>query len=891
MSAASNNHKRTLFTTIATLLLACNIFAQQSDPLEQLRKYAGNIHQFNTIFPQEKVYLQFDNTAYFAGETIWFKAFVVKASNLQRAESTVLYVDLLSPSGVVLQQQKLKIKGGQADGCIMLTDQSTEQARSLRGILPYPSGYYEVRAYTQFMMNFSQDAIFSRVFPVYAKPDKDGDYEHRILTQGSWTEEKRPEGSKLKDINVTFYPEGGQLVSSAECRMAFKAIGNDGRNLDGVLQLSTTRGVIEARTEHDGMGCITFIPNQVKGSPQFITDQESERLTLPKARQDAYTLKTIRNGDSLKVVISRGPEAHAPLLGLTVTVRGEVYAYESVHFNHWQEISIDISMKNWPLGVCNLTLYSSQGEILATRALFHSVPEFQAPQIKVSSAGSSINPFSKIRLSFDLVDSRTGAPFKDRFCVSVRDASDYGTSFSGNILTNLLLTSDLKGCIERPEYYFESDDDEHRRALDLLMMVQGWSSYSRYDWSVMSGNEIYEEKRRLEDSLSINGWILSNKRRRRDSLLEGVNVFVTVQPSGSQQVEWARYTTADIGYFGFDTKDYYGQADLLMMVQHQMEPGIFEADRKARIKLERALTPTPRYIADAEKRISGLDRADHVNLVQLDPESSSQLIPQDGIILPEVTIKEKRRYIDYFTFHAYDIKKDVELELDMGEYPSDVLGYLLDKGYSCYLNPDQSSAQTSPAFKGDFFVDGMPVFWYVHDDDKCLYQGVFEEPWTLDTRDLEGMLVFDSPAELTEISQSVPLYIKYINSHNDTDAQTAMRMASTGRSVRYRLVDIHVKNEKDILSDKTKRNLGQRVGVLDGFTIQTVQFYHPQYPDGPVAGDVDYRRTLYWNPNLITDENGHAEIEFYNNSYSRHLNISGAGITASGTPYSLDSNF
>ena len=324
---------RKILFTIATLLLACNIFAQQSDPLEQLRRYAGNIHQFNTIFPQEKVYLQFDNTAYFAGETIWFKAFVVKASNLQRAESTVLYVDLLSPSGVVLQQQKLKIKGGQADGCIVLTDQSTEQARSLRGILPYPSGHYEVRAYTQFMMNFSQDAIFSRVFPVYAKPDKDGDYEHRILTQGSWTEEKRPEGSKLKDINVTFYPEGGQLVSSAECRMAFKAIGKDGRNLDGILQLSTTRGVIEARTEHDGMGCITFIPNQVKGSPQFITDQESERLTLPKARQDAYTLKTIRHGDSLKVVISRGPEAHAPLLGLTVTVRGEVYAYESVHFN------------------------------------------------------------------------------------------------------------------------------------------------------------------------------------------------------------------------------------------------------------------------------------------------------------------------------------------------------------------------------------------------------------------------------------------------------------------------------------------------------------------------------------------------------------------------------
>ena len=114
---------------------------------------------------------------------------------------------------------------------------------------------------------------------------------------------------------------------------------------------------------------------------------------------------------------------------------------------------------------------------------------------------------------------------------------------------------------------------------------------------------------------------------------------------------------------------------------------------------------------------------------------------------------------------------------------------------------------------------------------------------------------------------------------------------STDKLIRYRLVDIHVKNESDILSNKAKRNLGQRVGILDGFTIQTAQFYSPVYPEGPVPGDVDYRRTLYWNPNVVTDSLGHAEIEFYNNSYSTRFNVNGAGITRSGTPYNLDIDF
>ena len=101
---------------------------------------------------------------------------MVNASNLRLTPSKVLYVELLSPDGVILKQEKLKITEGQADGSIELMDNSTRQARELRGVMNYPSGYYEVRAYTANMLNFNYNTLFSRILAVYERPETDGDY-------------------------------------------------------------------------------------------------------------------------------------------------------------------------------------------------------------------------------------------------------------------------------------------------------------------------------------------------------------------------------------------------------------------------------------------------------------------------------------------------------------------------------------------------------------------------------------------------------------------------------------------------------------------------------------------------------------------------------------------
>lgn len=173
--------RRLIFLTLTLAMCFPSVSAEDidvQDPkesvgiIDELMRFADNIRRFNSIYPQEKVYLQFDNTSYYTGETIWFKAFVVNASTLKKAQSKVLYVDLISPTGVLLKQQKLKIENGQADGSFSLLDGAVSQARIKRGMIGYPSGFYEVRAYTNYMLNFNEETYSPACLPYMRNPSR-----------------------------------------------------------------------------------------------------------------------------------------------------------------------------------------------------------------------------------------------------------------------------------------------------------------------------------------------------------------------------------------------------------------------------------------------------------------------------------------------------------------------------------------------------------------------------------------------------------------------------------------------------------------------------------------------------------------------------------------------
>src|ERR1700739_1906384 len=93
---------------------------------------------------EEKAYLQFDKPYYAAGDTMYFKAYVVNGeTHLLSDLNGVLHVDFIGMSGNILQSEKLRLDSGRTSGDFALPDLLSASS-------------YRVRAYTQWMLNNEQ---------------------------------------------------------------------------------------------------------------------------------------------------------------------------------------------------------------------------------------------------------------------------------------------------------------------------------------------------------------------------------------------------------------------------------------------------------------------------------------------------------------------------------------------------------------------------------------------------------------------------------------------------------------------------------------------------------------------------------------------------------------
>lgn len=455
----------------------------------ELDKLIDRARLFGERIPQEKVFLHLDNTSYFLGDTIWYAAYTRQTNNdLPSTISNVLYVELLNNDGYVMERQIVKMAEGRGHGNFYLNPEMY-------------AGFYELRAYTRWNLNWGQyehehgeaakrwfvsedkeheffrdyDKLYSRVIPVYDAPtDSTAFYHDMTLRPMRRYFRKEPDKRKMQ---INFFPEGGNLIEGVENQVAFEAAWDDGEWLEGTLNVDGK----EAKTIHRGRGMITVTPTP-KYSPkvEFLTDKgEKVKGDWPKSMPSGVALHANLSDGIWHINAHATTDLTPDSLALVVTHQGMLTNIKA--FNTLDE-KVDLYADRMKAGVHQVTVFNNRGEILADRLIFVQ-PDSVAcmANLKIEGKKETYQPFEQITLN---VQATSDEASKQPISFAVRDAWNQDHLYdSGNMLTEMLLASEVKGFIPHPEWFFESDDEEHRQGLDLLMLTQGWR---RFSWREMS---------------------------------------------------------------------------------------------------------------------------------------------------------------------------------------------------------------------------------------------------------------------------------------------------------------------------------------------------------------------------------------------------------------------
>lgn len=828
---------RSIVLLILLFVFFPKLSAQDSSTVSnRLIAFAKKAIQFNKDYTQEKAYLHFDNTGYFLGETIWFKAYVVNATNhVFTNMSKTLYVDLISQEGYVIDNKKLRIDNGVCNGEFLLPD-------SLK------AGFYEVRAYTRSMLNFGPEVLFSRVFPVFDAPEMDGNFVDRNMTYRKFTipvlREKEP---KRDNINVSFYPEGGNLIAGMDAKVAFKATDKQGKSIDvkGTVYNAKGEELASFNTQHNGMGSFTMFSDGSKCTAKVTYNDSNSKFVLPTAEPQGYMITAFNlNAKELRLMIQKSPKLlESDSMALVLSCRGKILDFRLLTIKDAGNV-FAYSKSDLPDGVCQFTLYDANGRIRSERLVF--IKPTQSNTITIKTDKLSYKPYEKIALSIHAQYADSGA-VESSLSLAVRDAatSDFGNSDNSNMATNLLLSSDLRGYIENPTWYFKAQTTERLLGLDLLMLTQGWR---RYAWKRMEGLEPFEAKHPIEEGILIDGKVLSLLAKKEK---KGIDVLFWMLQEG--QSFKGECVTDEKGDFNF-LVDMYGTWSL------NLQTKLEEKRKEFRILLNRTFSPEPRSLTGFDKEVwidNSLNRPEPI------PDSTALLLGEIKYTT-ETSSKNPEGYKEYT---LKEVVKTAKRPLTMQQQAARKasIGYNVSKVNDTYRDIGRSE----PPSILFMLLEANKYFSIVAKEDgsqEYRYKGRMVK-----------FLLNDVPSEFTGTRRPEELMGDEIEKVLIVEDREISRFYYPLDESEPVVIILHFfKN-----GIQPKEPIGIRRTTFQGYT-EAKEFYSPVYQPSVPIMESDYRRTLYWNPNITTDTEGKAKVEFHNNGTCKKLLFSIEGLSNEG---------
>lgn len=516
-----NTIRSSSFLTCFVLCLAVcgpNIHAQDVgiNPAEALTRFSAQSIR-------EKLYVHTDKDYYMPGEIIWFKiycadAFLHKPLSL----SKVAYVEILDSANKAVRQEKIALHNATGNGSIYLSQQVA-------------SGHYKLRAYTRWMQNDDPHWFFEKKIAVmnlnHLPPVKP-------VTESNKTQ-------------ITFFPEGGDLVQGMENRIAFKASNATGKGVafKGYL-LDGQDTLLHFEPEHLGMGTFPLTPEAGHRYRAFIVPENGLpfEAILPETRSVGTSLAVQPTPDGFRIHVHTN-EPGNEAMRLLVHTRGITRLHTTLPLTEGKaQFQLPASVPGE--GISVVTIFNGKGQPVGERLIF-SYPEKELDiKLSVSKPVYHTREAVELQLSTASTDSA-------EFSLSVYSIDSLQQPGSGNILSYLLLSSDIRGHIENPETYFAESNPDKARQMDLLLRTQGWR---RFNWEAITSQKtpVYRYAPELQGHL-ITGTVFSGEKPASNT---------TVFLSAPSSLTLFRPATSDVnGNFRADVPNLFGSHHLIAQTE------------------------------------------------------------------------------------------------------------------------------------------------------------------------------------------------------------------------------------------------------------------------------------------------------------------------------------
>jgi TonB-dependent Receptor Plug Domain len=835
------------------------------------------------LFPQEKIHLHTDKPVYIAGETIWFRAHVANAVIHTPLTTQYVYTELINPLDSVAARVKVKQTDGAFSGHINL-DQAL------------PEGDYTLCAYTENMLNPGADYIFrkpvriqgplsasihTKIGFIFEKdnritaelifediksgkrviPDNlsmrinkqplsevrtDDDTVSRFafrLPVGSDRRVLTVETAKSKafiqipypqsNYEVSFFPEGGNLPAGTKSAIAFKALNTDGMPEKITGHILDSAGNIYARLEtiHDGMGKFFLEADETTKYFAVCTDEKGleKRFELPPARREAHTLKVVTVGDTVLISVLHSAEIQdMPELFLVIHTRGIVH-YAKPWNGGSNHILFDKS--DFPSGILQAVLFDAAMNPLSERLVFCLGDD----QANAQFLGDRQYYEKRQQVNAGVqVTGPDGFPRTGNFSVSVTDDNDIRQDSSVNILTSLLLTSDIRGYIHNPAFYFDDSNPLAEFSLDLLMMTNGWRRYNIPEVVAGKFGELtYPPRQGMEISGSVRTLIMGKP-------VEKATVVAFSWESG--YIEETQ-TDSD-GRFAFRGIEFPDSTRFVIQALNKAgRPGVelvIDNEQYPRVeKIPLAFVSDIGTLKEAEQMSSYVTKAD----TRYTMENGMRTIYIEGVVI-NAKAPEKKDYS--FSYYMPRVSQPSNNILDF-----------------------EQIEELHPAFTSEIIyqipfirVEGGKV---VIDRMKYSLNGTVYAVLILD-----DMIIHEY-----DIDEIDPYSIERIAVLKGSQAAMLGGDGAGGAIV------ITTRKGAEVYKEAPKYNI-RSVTPL-GF-LSPAEFYSPRYDtrEDRESGPPDLRTTIYWNPNVTVSEEGKASFDFYTADAPSEYTVLIEGITSDG---------